>query len=130
MMGGPREVSMPWPLKEAGGRREGGLGERDSLPGAAVWGEKYERRSVAAAAAAAVADEVDCWARESGGLVARRGRVEMVAAVVVVAAPAGLELDGSGSGSGRRRRGEGEGGGKGERWGSRLWCWGWWARWW
>ena len=40
VIGGPREVSMPCPLKEAGGLR--GLGERASLPELACCGEKYE----------------------------------------------------------------------------------------
>jgi hypothetical protein len=40
VMGGPRDVSMPCPLNEAGGLR--GLGERASLPEAACCGEKYE----------------------------------------------------------------------------------------
>lgn len=38
VMGGPRDVSMPCPLNEAGGRRTGG--ERASLAGAAGCGEK------------------------------------------------------------------------------------------
>ena len=38
VMGGPRELSMPLLLKEAGGRRM--AGERASLPEAALCGEK------------------------------------------------------------------------------------------
>jgi len=37
-IGGPREVSMPWPLNDAGGRRL--AGERGSTPEACAWGEK------------------------------------------------------------------------------------------
>jgi hypothetical protein len=40
VMGGPRDVSMPCPLNEAGGRRV--LGERASLLAAAGCSEKYE----------------------------------------------------------------------------------------
>jgi hypothetical protein len=40
VMGGPRDVSVPLPLNEAGGRRT--VGERASLVEAAGCGEKYE----------------------------------------------------------------------------------------
>lgn len=38
--GGPRDESIPWPLKKAGGFLV--AGERASLPEAADCGEKYE----------------------------------------------------------------------------------------
>jgi len=40
--GGPLEVSIPWLLRDAGGRRVGG--ERGSRPDAAGWDAKYPVR--------------------------------------------------------------------------------------
>lgn len=65
LIGGPREVSMPWPLKDAGGLLV--PGERMSLPDAVGCGEKYDGE---------VAVETWLGVRVVGveGLVARRVR--------------------------------------------------------
>ena len=70
--GGPRELSMPWPLCEAGGRRV--PGERGSWVGTAGGGEKYE---------ADVSDEAEQGAVGVEGLEARRERVDAEGAVEV-----------------------------------------------
>lgn len=63
-MGGPRDVSMPWPLNEAGGRRV--LGERASLLAAGMGcGEKYEA-DVADEAAVGVEGLVTVARRDRG----------------------------------------------------------------
>lgn len=73
VIGGPRDVSMPCPLKDAGGLRV--AGERASLPEAAGCGEKYEGE---------VADDADACVGVSAGVegfVARRDRGDAEAPV-------------------------------------------------
>lgn len=88
--GGPRELSMPWPLCEAGGRRV--LGERASGPVVAGWGEKYEGEVAVEAEKGAVGVEGFVW---------RRGRDDVEGAVE---APEGRRRSWGGSGRVEVRR--------------------------